>query len=64
MKVIPYTWYSKKDLQDMETSVKLELHAIIKSHGSNSPEFWAKHNELVGIQCALYGRQEHNLVAR
>ena len=51
---VPYSWYKKEDLQQLETSVKLELHAIIKAQGSNSQAFWDKHDELVRIQEALY----------
>lgn len=54
MKAIPYSWHSKEQLQQLEVSVKLELHAIIKSHGSDSDEFWAKHDELVAVQEVLY----------
>jgi len=61
MKVVPYTWHSREHLQQLETSVKLELHAIIREHGSNSDEFWEKHAELVQIQEALYLKPENQL---
>lgn len=51
---VPYSWHTKDQLRDLETSVKLELHAIIKEHGSNSDAFWEKQQELVRIQEALY----------